>query len=84
MDKEHKNITYTVSELIAVLQQFPQDLAVVVSGYESGYENLLTPQKAKLENKPENGYWDGEFQTTEHDVKEIMEAVILRRKVRNV
>lgn len=79
-----KNINYTVAELIDALKQFPENLPVVVSGYESGFENIVTPQKVKLEHKPNNKYWDGEFQNAQHKSKEVIEAVILQREVRNV
>jgi hypothetical protein len=39
-----KNIfNFTVGELIKILQQYPQDMPVIVSGYENGYENFYHP-----------------------------------------
>ena len=38
----------TVQELIALLQQHPSDLRVVVSGYEDGYDDLSPKQLVAL------------------------------------
>jgi len=44
-----KNIyNFTVGELIEILQQYPQDMPVVVSGYENGYENFYQPFVKKV------------------------------------
>ncbi len=57
--------TFTVTKLIEALKEFPADTPVVVSGYESGYENIMQPKLAKLQQQKENKYWDGEFQEVE-------------------
>lgn len=75
---------FTVGELINKLKQFPQDLPVLVSGYESGFENLLEPEKIKLIYKPENKYWDGEFQKAEQNDDNILAAVVLQRQLRSL
>ena len=79
-----KKFTYTIANLIEILREFPQDLPVLVSGYENGFENPLAPEKIKLEYKPENQHWAGEFQKAEEENKETFDAVILRRAVRDV
>jgi len=80
-----KNIktSYSVAELIEALKKFSQDLPVLVSGYEDGFENIMPPIKQKLTHKPENQYWDGEFQIAEEESEESLEAVVLRRALRN-
>ncbi len=75
--------TFTVSQLIEVLKDFPQDSPVVVSGYEGGYENIQQPLLSRLQHLPQNPYWDGEFQQVESDVKESFDAVVLNREVRH-
>lgn len=35
---EDNLFSFTVGELMQILQQFPADMPVVVSGYENGYE----------------------------------------------
>jgi len=40
MNKEDNT---TIKELIQILEQFPQDLPVLVSGYESGFEHFYQP-----------------------------------------
>ena len=69
---------FTVGELIKILQQYPQDMPVVVSGYENGYENFYQPYVKKVKHFPENPYWDGQFQIDE-DGEDVL---ILDREVR--
>ena len=37
-----------ISELIEQLKNYPQDLQVVVSGYEGGYDDVIKIQKIKV------------------------------------
>ena len=75
----------TVAELIKELQQFPPDMPVVVSGYEGGYENMLTPKIEKLEQNPDNPYWEGEFQEQgQLEGGQLIEAVVMQRVLRDV
>ena len=80
-----KNIktSYSVAELIEALKKYPQDLPVLVSGYEGGFENILPPIIERLIYKPENQNWDGEFQIAEEENEADLEAVVLRRVFRN-
>lgn len=76
----NRNIyNFTVGELIEILQQYPDDMPVVVSGYENGYENFYHPFMKKVKHLPENSYYDGEFQLDDNG----SEALILERAVRN-
>jgi len=76
----HKNIfNLTVSELINILQQFPEDMPVIVSGYENGYENFYHPFVKKVIHLPENPYWDGQFQLDDNGT----EALLFEREVRH-
>lgn len=70
---------FTVSELIEILQQYPADMPVVVSGYENGYENFYQPFVKKVKCFPENPYYDGQFQFDDHGI----EVLVLEREVRN-
>jgi hypothetical protein len=75
-----KNIyNFTVGELIKILQQYPDEMPVVVSGYENGYENFHQPYVKKVKHLPENSYWDGQFQLDENGT----EVLLLEREVRN-
>ena len=82
MDKEEK-FWFTVGQLTEILKEMPQDLPVVVSGYESGYENFFRPHIAELTHDPDNDYYDGEFQHAEKSDKNTFKAVILQRVVRD-
>ena len=61
MNNERK-FHYTVSDLIEILRAFPPDTPVLTSGYENGYENIQQPALRELVHKPDNPYYDGEFQ----------------------
>ena len=77
MNKDIYN--FTVGELIKILQQHPDDMPVVVSGYENGYENFYPPFVRKVKHLLENPYWDGQFQLDENG----KEVLLLEREVRN-
>jgi hypothetical protein len=40
------------------LKSLPQDLPVLTSGYESGFENFCPPRIIKVKHEPENMYYD--------------------------
>ncbi len=74
----------TVKELIKILQTFPQDYPVLVSGYESGYEHFYYPQVCEVTHHPEYLYFDGEYQIAEEkETGMTYQAVILGRMVRD-
>ncbi|MCF8222723.1 MAG: hypothetical protein K9J25_06210 [Bacteroidales bacterium] len=76
----NKNIyNFTVGELIEILQQYPEDMPVVESGYENGYENFYHPFVKKVKHFTDNPYWDGQFQLDENG----KEVLLLEREVRN-
>ena len=75
---------YTVGQLVEILKTLPQDLPVLTSGYENGFENFYPPGVIKVKHEPENMYYDGEFQVAEDGAKVTFDAVVLRRVVRDV
>jgi len=79
MTEKNKIFKYTVGELIEILKAYPNDMPVIVSGYENGYENFYHPTVQKVEHLPENKYWDGEFQIDDKGI----DALILEREVRD-
>lgn len=78
-DKFH----FTVGQLIEILKSLPQDLPVLTSGYESGFENFYKPDIIKVKHEPENEYYEGEFQVAEDGDDETFEAVVIKRVVRD-
>ncbi len=79
-DSINKNaFHFTVGKLIKVLQQFPEDLPVVVSGYEDGFENFSHPYVLKVKHLPENPFWTGQFQHDENG----KEVLLLEREHRD-
>jgi hypothetical protein len=74
---------FTVSQLIEILQSFPQDLPVLTSGYENGFENIQPPEETTVTHEPEKPFYDGEFQTISKPTERNFNVVVLRRVVRN-
>jgi len=74
---------FTVKELMEILTTLPSDLPVVTTGYETGYENFYQPFVKKLKYKPENTYYNGQFQDAEDKDTETFEAVIIERERRD-
>ena len=79
---EERIFHYTVSELIEILQSFPPETPILTSGYENGFENIQQPILQGMVHKPDNPYYDGEFQPAEEGDREVYRSVILRRVVR--
>lgn len=74
----------TVKELMAILHKMPQELPVLVSGYESGYEHFYQPSVAEVIHCPDNIYYDGEYQIPDDsDASLRIMAVILERMRRD-
>lgn len=69
---------FTVGELMEILKQYPEDMPVVVSGYENGYENFHHPVVKKVIHQPDNPYYDGQFQLDENGA----EVLLLEREER--
>jgi len=51
----------TVGQLVDFLKTMPQDLPVLTSGYENGFENFYQPGIIKVRHEPENMYYEGEI-----------------------
>jgi len=74
---------FTVGQLVEILKSLPQDLPVLTSGYEGGFENFYQPDIIKVKHEPENPYYEGEFQVAEDGDDETFEAVVIKRVVRD-
>jgi hypothetical protein len=74
----------TVGQLVDLLKTLPQDLPVLTSGYENGFENFYEPTIIKVKHEPENPYYDGEFQVAKDGDEGTFDAVVIRRVVRDV
>ena len=72
----------TVGQLVELLKTLPQELPVLTSGYENGFENFYEPTVIKVKHEPENPYYDGEFQVAEDGDEGAFDAVVIRRGVR--
>ena len=76
---ENQVFQYTVSKLIEALISFPPDTPVLTSGYENGFENIQQPALKELVHKPNNPYYDGEYQLVSDGDSEPFQAVLLPR-----
>jgi hypothetical protein len=74
---------FTVGQLVDILKSLPQDLPVLTSGYEGGFENFYKPDIIKVKHEPENPYYEGEFQVAEDGDEETFDAVVIKRVVRD-
>ena len=74
----------TVGQLVDLLKTLPQDLPVLTSGYENGFENFYEPTIIKVKHEPENPYYDGEFQVVGDGDEGAFDAVVIGRVVRDV
>ena len=59
----------TVGQLVDLLKTLPQDLPVLTSGYENGFENFYQPGIIKVKREPENMYYEGEIKWVEKTKK---------------
>lgn len=79
----NNTMSYTVKDLIACLTKFPQDLPVLVSGYESGFECFYEPEILDLVYNNDTMYYDGEYQfPLEGEIPDVT-AVVLQRVMRD-
>lgn len=51
----------TVRHLIALLQQYPDDLPVVVQGYETGYDPVTDVQTLPIAETPNRAWYEGVY-----------------------
>ena len=43
---------FTVGQLVEILKSLPQDLPVLTSGYENGFEKFYPPGVVKVKHEP--------------------------------
>jgi hypothetical protein len=77
----------TVKELAKLLESYPDDLRVVVNGYEDGFDDLaperISVKKIQLDTGTydwagqHSDFYDSDKETT--DNAEIVEALVFRR-----
>lgn len=77
----------TVKELVELLGKYPNDLRVVVNGYEDGFDDL-SPERIsviKIQLDTQNHDWEGQhsdFYDSKKEITddaEIVEALVFRR-----
>jgi hypothetical protein len=65
------NTKTTVAELIEKLKEFDGDMRVVVSGYESGYEDCTSVSKVKISLNATTSWYEGTHQQSENGVDAV-------------
>ena len=78
----------TVKELAELLRKYPDDLQVVVNGYEDGYDDLSLERISviKIQLNTQNHDWEGQhsdFYGSEKEISddaEVVEALVFRRR----
>lgn len=80
----------TVKELKEKLSEFPDDMIVVVSGYENGYDDIYSDlEKKKVYERKNKSWWDGDYRnqipndikpTFEPNTDEAIDVVFLRSR----
>ena len=78
----------TVKELAELLGKYPDDLRVVVNGYEDGYDDLSLEQISviKIQLDTQIHDWEGQhsdFYGSEEEITDdakIVEALVFRRR----
>lgn len=69
----------TVKELIEELQKYSPDKLVLVTAYEQGYNELEKVTEVKVNYKPSDKYWIGEYR--DYPLEECLtSAILLPRK----
>ena len=79
-----QRILLHLKKIYPITTTLASNVRIIVGTYEGGFENILPPQIQKLKHEPENEYWDGEYQSAKEDDKNVLEAVVLVRKFRDV
>ena len=74
----------TVGQLAAILQSYPQDMRVVVDGYEDGYDylhpHLVSVREVRLDTG--EAWWEGQHREsgdTRTEGSAIVSALVLHR-----
>ncbi len=66
---DNRNNPYTVRELIKALKKYPEDMHVVVSGYEGGYEDCSPPKQKVIDRNVNEQSYFGPHDEARHKEK---------------
>ncbi len=80
---ESKKFSFSVGQLKKILSEFPNNMPVVTSGRENGFENFYYPETVEVRHKPDTFYTDGEFQIAEDGDKETFHVLAIMRVLRD-
>lgn len=70
----------TAGELLACLREFPDDMPVLVEGYETGWDSIADIRAASVVRELDPDDWDGEYQLVERDQAGQAVALIVGRR----
>jgi len=67
-----KILKMKVSELIKNLQKLPQELEVIVNGYENGFDDVIEIELKHIDKNINTNWWDGRHeQNNESKIKAV-------------
>ena len=72
----------TKRELLTILEQYDDDMIVLVPGYENGYDAIDSIETDHTIHDPEADWWDGEYQLSMTPLSP--NSILLNAKQRNV
>ena len=72
----------TKRELLTILEQYDDDMIVLVPGYENGYDAIDSIEADHTICNPEADWWDGEYQLSMTQL--TPNSILLNAKQRNV
>lgn len=65
----------TVKELIEILSKFSPDEKIVVSGYEDGFDDIVSVDKELIVANPDHANWEGFYREAEGEESQVFEAI---------
>ena len=72
----------TVKELKDKLSEFPDDMTVVVSGYEDGYDDIYSDvEKIMIYKRQNKCWWEGDYRNQIPNDTELTDVVFLRSRM---
>jgi len=72
----------TIKELKDKLSEFPDDMTVVVSGYENGYDDIYSDvEKITVYERSTKDWWDGKYRNQITNDTELIDVVFLRSRI---
>ena len=66
-----------IKDLVKELNNLNPDSQILVQGYESGYDDIVSLKEIKIFKKRNANNWDGEYDDAENRKKNVIKSVII-------